>query len=1464
MTIYTPFFGIPQLDLFLNPSRSPEESPANQSDEDDYSTWQTAIVGPDGVGKSVLAMHLAANHMVRSRQCSVGGEPPTQVVYFSTDLSALQAKTTWSAFCLGDIVHRTSRLNRSYPDIQQWVPSASIGEVELNDCQPSNEAGLRQLFGDGTVEAAAVSFFDLQRETTGDDWSFINRVIGQLPEIGDGRTADAYHLVVIDAVEGLEAIVGEKDSFGEKRTRRSRIAQLIRTCVRKGVHLVMTIEEPRDDERLPEQFVADLVIRLRQTTVDEFGQRTIEVEKCRSVPHVRGEHELTIRSGSGSSTGDFTNFDDPKIEFRGTRGQLQHLAHVHIVPSLHYWNHKVRLEKGSLPRVEGMPSFGLPTLDGLFAAEQRQQRWTEVKDPRPEASRKQSVSLLIGDAGTAKSRLGICFLAEAFAHTRRTDNKPVDSGDQGTSDGYAVLLSSSWDERTKLVRTLVAQAGEAEDLEKNPTDLLEEVLNERTACRRISVRHMTGAHLICILECYVHRAQRKLMESFCVDRFNDEVEGRELLRALNFILRHDSVNTERERERRIDMLLFADQDDDSLRTLKSQLEILSSQGRSKDKEGLETALKELARPAIERRRSFSFPIRVVLDDWAIIRQTHPAIDRDPMVLQSILAILQREGVTSLIISTQSGVPTISDEALDKQDLRQLDFPKLLTWAIDFYGQRRVAVSLAAARSSRSTRVYELRRRLPANDPSPLTGGLVVDRHFELYADLGLRTVRRVPLIVRLYGGTDAEVDTPVTTGVTFKRLVDKTLSQIFPRVPSSDVIRYEYAMGYDDFGTFSDWLDDSRTDHTLVFQIDEFWSDDSDALADMTHYYCGQPLSRWDEDSKEWTTLITSDEADRPDRHRVYSTVSTSATQDSVDRTLFTPEITRRYETNSNGGLQTPAISEIEGECGTRNELVRRDFFHDERQAAYEHLLKQSAATSNQDAQVVPPSSFRRQQLGRVDRIPYLWDFGVLLVRTELWNACRDELLPQSLAENIGPLWSWPRGSRVWRPWGEGSNTPSVQGRPRTVGDVFDRLALPDDATQTEFEKTLPGVPSCVRRKIGASSAHDLPYWAEFFAACEIVADRFGCRPFTVDQQTPESLSSLLLEIWASEAFLINHPDDVGFRSFEQLFDLKCDKVNLDELVAMNPLSLYMAISRLVHACRYLKVSDQHVYDGDPQLDYAARREWYSTASHLMRAKPDHEWTVLGLPGIASTRGDWSLATSKGSRSQLLAEQAIDLLNSRHMAQVRLRDGIGLPVRDIAIDSCVGRLQTALTRNNRHKGITREPLSYEEVCSLGATSSPNVANQQTNPAEDGVHDRNAVDDVMPGDRPFAWIWRSQISNYQKSSSLFRRTIAQLFDRKVDWLRSEIFGSLMGEVVRRLQAEDPDRTLKASADSPRLEQVLQKLEDHYQQLSNPGDQTEIKNLQDSFRTFAGTCELLMSSLSAHRAVRPSQTNDSESA
>src|SRR5262249_43334133 len=79
-----------------------------------------------------------------------------------------------------------------------------------------------------------------------------------------------------------------------------------------------------------------------------------------------------------------------------------------------------------------------------------------------------------------------------------------------------------------------------------------------------------------------------------------------------------------------------------------------------------------------------------------------------------------------------------------------------------------------------------------------------------------------------------------------------------------------------------------------------------------------------------------------------------------------------------------------------------------------------------------------------------------------------------------------------------------------------------------------------------------------------------------------------------------------------------------------------------------------------------ASRRWYKTAGMTVPAdmRPDPSPVFYTrLPGHFATRGEWFVAVVSGSRSDRLANRAVDLLCSQRGNERRLSMGIGLPAR---------------------------------------------------------------------------------------------------------------------------------------------------------------------------------------------------------
>ena len=231
--------------------------------------------------------------------------------------------------------------------------------------------------------SSTIQFLDLATYTTGDDWGFLNRLVASLPcpDLMQPR-----HLLIVDAVEGLEVLVGDTDAFGQVRDRRSRVAQLIRTAATK-CHVVLLVENQQPDKRTPEEFVADVVLRLGTERDRDYRRRYVQVEKVRGQTHMRGPHDFSFRNGKGSTTGNTDNPDDPQVEhpvsmLRSCLAQInkadkppeserQFQSYICVFHSLHMLQREIMNEAGSIgnkidPRDRTLCGFGIEHLDNML------------------------------------------------------------------------------------------------------------------------------------------------------------------------------------------------------------------------------------------------------------------------------------------------------------------------------------------------------------------------------------------------------------------------------------------------------------------------------------------------------------------------------------------------------------------------------------------------------------------------------------------------------------------------------------------------------------------------------------------------------------------------------------------------------------------------------------------------------------------------------------------------------------------------------------------------------------------------------------------------------------------------------------------------------------------------------------------------------------------------------------------
>jgi len=446
----------------------------------DKGSLTACICGPDGTGKSVLALHAISQYL--SNSLNYTDEPPI-VLYISTDLSSLHAKGAWNSFGLDNPHERLSSIPIWIRPREPVPATLKKHRLQLISYEPLSDELAKVLVKNEERPKYSFLFIDLETATTGDDWTYILRLISALTPSHSRTTR--LPLLVIDSTDSLEFQVGPHDSFGEKRTRESRLKQLIRTA-KKTCHLILVSQEPPRFSSIAEQYATDLVIRLRAVKNDGYSRRTIEIEKARGVGHIRGEHDLFIKDGRGSFTEDSVRFPNPDDPICHSSRSKRFLSYIDVVPSIDFEGRVERESPRSLSRntseseqngpVLPRTSFGIPFLDGLF----------------DESHFKRSsglVTALIGENATYKSRLARAFLSQAVV--------PL-----GDIPPISVFLSSQPTNRKQLI-DYFERSTKLSDLSKYA---------DRIICRQLPTNHLTAAEFLQIVKRNVRYAIFKLGE----------------------------------------------------------------------------------------------------------------------------------------------------------------------------------------------------------------------------------------------------------------------------------------------------------------------------------------------------------------------------------------------------------------------------------------------------------------------------------------------------------------------------------------------------------------------------------------------------------------------------------------------------------------------------------------------------------------------------------------------------------------------------------------------------------------------------------------------------------------------------------------------------------------------------------------------------------------------------------------
>lgn len=1332
-----------------------EISPDAPNAEKESFTTSLCIIGPNGTGKSIFGLHMASKYLA---DCKAAKEKLPAVLYVSTDFTFNMAQRVWSDFALNYPFARRDPFGSlvAQKDLDpDW-------QIPLNPCKPTSLAEDFDLL-EKEEKRGGVVYVDIATHTAGDDWGFLNKLLSLMPVPND---KDPRHLVIIDAIEGFEVLTSEVNAFGEESTRRSRIAQVMRLVAGK-CHALLVVEENKRDEKQVEEFVTDTVIKLENLSSRNYERRVLKVEKVRGQSHIRGQHHYSIRSGTGSTTGQQVNPDDPVVTAPPTtpaknKDDLPKQCYVQVYHSVHRLNRKIMEIRGKeRKRLEQniYAAFGIKYLDNMLGGKEETSAHIRHEDAHHAGGDKsnasgyhdtrglpcRSTTALIGDSLTQKSTLGKAFLSRCFYSFRarlsalrralkkhqRSDeevrlvrkyasrkNQLLVNAPGRVSQAWAkkrVQPGAGWQEILENFKPFLGKVdpdgipflASSIDDEERLTHFAAWLLGYQSGQAVMLVTHNTN-HELLAEEFISWLHSRAALENFSV-----EMPGYK--KALENYIKGGTIC------RRLE-----------IHSLSSEvlLHIVQQVVTSAQRKIFTPAEMEMD----ELRHEKSWPIRVVVDDFSIFRDMFPELREDPLLLPSILFHFEREGVTTLIVDTQSGKPDTPIAERFESELRQMVQHNLYTWRVPFYGESRVAITAIPPLSSEYAGIVrELRweSEVLSQQRHPLIyEPATVDPHLELYTGLEEGKPQPVPLRVRFYAETPAmERYIDMENRFLDERFVPSTNNAPQTDIPS--VIVGVPAASYDELRDSAYLQGDTRLDHALVFQVDEFWS----MRPPSRRKRAGTFHPQW-----PYLNAITAEVA------KVEAgTTENEAEANTTKPPGVKPNSNENYEPDPNvDPYKLFYLREGERPPGPPGEPLRRRHFYEK------YYQDFSGCEEINDEQ-------RNGEL-LIDRIPFSWDFGFLLCQERAWNIDRTFRVKLKAEGKVDDFEDF------------------------IVQEVWDSLKkAKDKEARTPNDVTKGKKPNNSEAK---EKLLNPVTWRIFIEACKKVAERQSdklSKPITAfdfAQISPESFSCLVLEIWFSEIYeslkrqgkveeLKKIVGPVSKRRFCVPMsdgENKDSKLRLSALLEDYWLELYKTWLLLIEVINFSDIiGDATAFDFDfksKNTDFSAiaSRHWYKTASQCPDEIAGKEpLAAVRLPGHFSVRGDWFLAVSGSSRSIRQAERALDLLNSRRAHVTRLQAGIGLPTRSL-INQSIGRLRTRLVSHE----WGQDNVEYDTFLKIKA--------------------QNVGDDKDD----FYWLWRSSLDDYAHCNRIWHKWLnrtllwwyRKLLRYKSVWVNSfEVYDSL---------------------------------------------------------------------------------------
>lgn len=233
-------------------------------------------------------------------------------------------------------------------------------------------------------------------------------------------------------------------------------------------------------------------------------------------------------------------------------------------------------------------------------------------------------------------------------------------------------------------------------------------------------------------------------------------------------------------------------------------------------------------------------VRVVIDNWNAMVDSHSPLKNDPQLLQAVVSLLRAEGVLALIVGTQPGSPAAPPSDRRVHDISQIEATRLHVWPVNFFGDRRTAITTSLPGSKeRRTATAELLRVCDTNGKFS-DHNIEIHRSFDFYEALETGDAKRVELRVKLYSGYDEESAQQTQSSTTYSSEVSALFGDLFPSSHEGrETVSFENIARYDAFKEYIQNLESAELRETLVFQVDEFWTGKSgtDSFADLEPYF---------------------------------------------------------------------------------------------------------------------------------------------------------------------------------------------------------------------------------------------------------------------------------------------------------------------------------------------------------------------------------------------------------------------------------------------------------------------------------------------------------------------------------------------------------------------------------------------------------------------------------------------------